>query len=356
MIAANSPRIILHIGAPKTASTYIQRRFRANADRLRQSGIYVPVLPQFAEMAGNAKLLSIALSQRRSLTFQREFPKIDIHSLNAAQIVTDLLHDWRSDSESVILSDENLRPKHARLLRELLPLTAPCVVVLFVRRQDRWLDSYFNQMIKTNEIREDMSGFLAKILDRSDERLCQPDWFAHYSAWRDAFENCQIVFYDEVASDVFRAFFSAAGFESVPGLIDVDRAQVSLNLHELAYLLEPKSPFDYPAFLRRKSAAEQASARLSVHDNRSVLNNSDLARLRAEFAESNRQLLAVLGRAEANSQLQLDDTANPTSYCSLPDFYASDDYQRYRKVADAIYARRNRRDRIKSFFARSNRQ
>src|SRR6266850_1965890 len=81
-------------------------------------------------------------------------------ALHPARIVTELLKDWRADSESLVLSAENLRPKQARPLRELLPTSTPCVVVLFVRRQDRWVDSYFNQLVKTNEIHEKPSAFV----------------------------------------------------------------------------------------------------------------------------------------------------------------------------------------------------
>ena len=135
----------------------------------------------------------------------------------------------------------------------------------------------------------------------------------------------------------------------MPNLIDIDRAQISLNLYELAYLLE-KAPIDYADFLRRKGASEKASRQSGVHDNRSVLSESDLSRLRDAFEESNRRLLAALGRDETQSPLQLDQTWNPNSYCSLPEFCTSDPYVNYRKLADAIYARRNRRDRFRSFF------
>ena len=134
-MAKASPRVVLHIGAPKTASTYLQRRLCANAETLRKHGIYVPVIPAVAAMAGNAKLLATTLSQRPSLTFQRGFPEIDVRKLDPARIVTELLADWRAESESVVLSAENLRPNHAPRLRELLPPSAPCVVILFVRRR-----------------------------------------------------------------------------------------------------------------------------------------------------------------------------------------------------------------------------
>ncbi len=349
MNIASGPRIVLHVGAPKTASTYIQRRLRINADVLRKNKIYVPVLPAVAQMAGNAKLLPVALGQRPSLTFQRAFPNIDIHALKPAQIMSELLRDWRSDSEAVVLSAENLRPSHARPIRELLSASVPCVVVLSVRRQDRWLDSYFNQMIKTHEIHEDISSFLARLVAGDDERLCRPDWLAHYQAWRDAFGNCEIVFYDEVASDVFDAFLAAAGLPAPADLIDINRAQVSLNIYELAYLLDLKAP-DYSEFLRRKSASEKASRQLGLNETRSILSNEDLSRLRNAFEESNRQLIKTLGRDENQSSLRLDANRNSDSYCSLSEFSVSDSYARFRKEADAIYARRNRRDRLKSFF------
>ena len=351
MIAARSPRIVLHVGAPKTASTYLQRRLRADPNHLRKHHIYVPVLPAVAEMAGNAKLLATALSRRPSLTFQRAFPDIDVSALDPAKLVAELLQDWRRDSESVILSAENFRPHHARRLRELLPGTAPTVVVLFVRRQDRWIDSYFNQMVKVNETTEEISAFVARLCDTDGERFCRPDWFANYEAWRDAFGDCRVVFYDEVASDVFGAFIAAAGLEPVPDLIDIDRAQVSLNIYELAYLLDLKNP-DYPEFLLRRAASEKASRRLGLHETRSLLSKANLERLRNRFEASNRRLMAALGRNNNSALLRLDVSPDLDSYCDLKKFYVSESYMRYRELADAIYTRRNRRHRFKALFKR----
>jgi hypothetical protein len=342
-MANPSPRIVLHIGAPKTASTYLQRRLRANAETLRRHGIYVPVIPAVAAMAGNAKLLATTLSQRPSLTFQRGFPEIDVRQLDPARIVTELLANWRTESESVVLSAENLRPNHARRLRELLPTSMPCVVVFFVRRQDRWIDSYFNQMVKTNETAEEIVAFVARLCDTDGERLCRPDWFAHYEAWRSAFGDCRVVFYDEVASDVFGAFLSAAGLPPVADLIDVDRAQVSLNTHEVAYLLDLKQPTEFSDFLRRKTASEKASHRFGLRKTQSFLTDVDLARLHKRFDESNERLITALGRQNNPPPLQLDVRTNSDSYCDLQQLRASESYARFRELADAIYSRRKRR-------------
>jgi hypothetical protein len=343
MPPSSTPRIVLHVGAPKTASTYLQRRLRADPSRLRRHGIYVPVLPVVAQMAGNAKLLATALSRSPSRTFQRAFPEIDVSALDPARLVVELLADWRADAESIVLSAENFRPNHARLLRNLLPTTVPCVVVLFVRRQDRWIDSYFNQLVKTNDIDDDKIGtFVERLCDTDGERLCRPDWCAHYEAWRDAFGNCKVVFYDEVMSDVFAAFIAAAGLTPVPDLIDIDRAQVSLDVHQLAYLLDLKPPIAFPDFLRRKAASQEASRRLGRQETRSLLTAADLARLRERFEPSNFRLMAALGRND-NKTLRLDVSCDSDSYCDPRQLYASQVYARYRQLTDAIYTRRNRR-------------
>src|SRR5207245_9053874 len=119
-------------------------------------------------------------------------------------------------------------------------------------------------MVKVNEIHEDISTFVARLCDTDGERLCRPDWFAHYEAWRAAFGNCKIVFYDEVASDVFGAFIATAGLEPIPDLIDIDLAQVPLNVYHLAYLLILKTPIDYTDFQRRRGASARVSPRLGL--------------------------------------------------------------------------------------------
>lgn len=329
------PRIVIHVGAPKTGSTYLQNRLRADPAHLRKRGIYVPVLPAVAQMAGNAKLLATILSRRPSLSFQRVFPHIDVSAIAPSSIVAELLGDWRPNAESVILSAENFRPDHALALRRLLPTCAPSVVVLFVRRQDQWVESYFNQLTKTADLSEDLSSFVARLCDTQGERFCRPDWYAHYQAWRQAFGNCNIVFYDEAKSDLFGAFLKAAGLPPVSDLVDVDRAQVSLNIHELAYLLALERPFSHNSFVRRRTASGDASRRLGLVPGCSILGPTEHAQLRRRFETSNRSLLEAIGRASEPELLRL---THATSYRCLDDIYPSDGYARHKVLADAIFA------------------
>jgi hypothetical protein len=183
-----------------------------------------------------------------------------------------------------------------------------------------------------------MSSFVKRLCESDDERFCRPDWFEHYDTWRDAFGNCNVVFYDEVATDVFGAFVKAARLPSMPELIDIQRAQVSLDIYQLAYLLEARDKVD--DFTQLQAASAKASRQLAQRKVGSLLSDADLARLRDSFQSSNHRLLAALGRDD-DSLLQLDATTD--SFCDLGQLYLSDSYLRYRDLANAIYRRRNRR-------------
>jgi hypothetical protein len=331
----HTPRIVVHVGAPKTGSTYLQNRLRADPARLRQSGIYVPVLPAVAQMAGNAKLLATILGRRPTLSFQRVFPHIDVSAIAPGSIVSELLREWRVKDESVILSAENFRPGHAAALRKLLPTSSPCVIVLFVRRQDQWIESYFNQLIKTADVAEDLPAFVSRLCETHGERFCRPDWHAHYEAWRQAFGNCNIVFYDEARSDLFSAFLNAAGLPPVSGLIEVNRAQVSLNIHELAYLLALERPFSHENFVRRRKASAEASRRLDPVGVRGILGSGLHTQVQRRFEAANFKLLDAIGRG---SEPELLCLTQATSYCSLGEIYASNSYARHRELAEAIFA------------------
>lgn len=317
---------------------------RANAAALRKHGLYVPVLPIAAEMAGNAKLLTTALNGRATPMFQRHYSQIDVKALDPAKILAQLLEQWRADEESVVLSDENLHEGHARRLRELLPQSVACDVILFVRRQDRWVDSYFNQLVKTNQNDGNIAAFVTRICGADEGKLFQPDWYAQYEGWRNAFGCCTVVFYDDVSSDVFTAFLSAAGLKGVPNLIDIDRAQVSIDVYQLAYLLGLRTPASFPDFLHRLTACEKASIYFGRQKTQSLLTTTDLTRLRERFEPSNRRLMTALGRDGEVSPLQLDSGCDAGSYCNLDELYASSTYRRYRRLADTIYARRKLRE------------
>lgn len=328
------PRIILHVGAPKTGSTYLQQRFRAATELLRKNGIYIPVLPAVARMAGNAKLLAVAIDKSPSLSFQRAFPELNVCRLEPEVIAAELLSDWRKNSEILFLSGENFRSFHAKALRNILPSDASYTVVLFIRRQDDWVDSYFNQLTKTRDIFEDMSSFVAQVCNSRDDRICCPDWFAQYKAWRDAFGGCEVIFYDEIRSDLFGGFLAATGLNPIPCVPEISPTQLSLGIYQLAYLLQQDRHISLPDFVQRRMASQKASQQLGWNTTQSLLSPLDRQRLRDRFEPTNDLLLAELGYAGRPEILQIETKS--ANYCDLNLLYRTADYAQYQKLANAI--------------------
>ena len=326
-----SPRIILHIGAPKTGSTYLQRRFLNAPELLRKYGIYYPA----SKMAGNAKLLPVAIRKCATATFQRRFPEMNVLELKPSLIVSELLSDWNPDQETLVLSAENFRPRHATLLREILPTKIECTVVLFVRRQDTWLDSYFNQLIKSRDINEDMESFLSRVIHSEDELLCCPDWYVHYNTWVDMFGNCKIVFYDQVRTDLLSGFLAAAELNPIYKLPDIPPQQVSLSIYELAYLLEQERDIPFAEFARYRAAGHKASRILGYHETQSLLSPTDRKRLQERFESSNDRLINTLNRPECVEYLRI--APESPDYCDLALFYKTTEYAHFREIANSIY-------------------
>ena len=335
---ASPPRIILHVGAPKTGSTYLQRRLRGASEICRRHGLFVPVWPPVARMAGNAKILAMALDGQSSPIFQRSFPAVDVRSLDPEWVRDRLLEDWRPPEETLLLSAENLRPHHPPLLRELLPAEAHYTVLLFVRRQDQWVESYYNQFVKAHETHEAIGAFMQRLCAATPRRLCCPDWYAHYEAWHAAFGTCTVVIYDEVKANLCGAFFAAAGLDPIPALPEIERVQVSLGLYPLAYLLQVAPTASPAEFARRRTASIDAARQHGSAGSYSLLSPRDRAWLKKRFEPTNDRLLAALGRRNASGVLDIPTEA--PDFCDLRQLYASPAYARYRALADTLYAQK----------------
>lgn len=330
-------RIVLHVGAHKTGSTYLQRRMREGAPMLRAAGIHVPAHPLAPNIAGNAKLLATALAGAPSPRFARVFPRIDVAALDPAAIAATLLAEWRRDREALVLSAENFRPGHAPRLAALLPRDAEIAVVLFVRRQDEWSESYYNQLVKTGDIHLDFPTFLGVIRSPDgDERIYRPDWLLHYRSWRAAFGDCRIVFYDESRDDLLAAFLAAAALPPIAGLPEIERKQVSLDFRQLAWLTSLGPTLPFAEFRRRRAAAAEAARRSGPPPRHSLLDSATRAALGARFAESNRGLLAQIGREAAAHYLA--PASAPPPHMPVEAFRDTADYASFRDMVERILA------------------
>ncbi len=234
-------RIVIHIGAPKTGSTSLQRQVRSEPELWRAHGVYMPILPEVERQAGNAMLLAASLGAETA-GMRRGYPEIDVAALDPAELVSRLLAGWQRGRELLLLSAVHLGAAQAKPLRALLPREVAYTVVFFVRNQYRWVESYHRQLVKTMLFEAELSELVGAVLD-DGPRYC-PDWLLNFQAWQEAFGDCRVVVFEEAAADLPAAFAAAAELPPLPDVPQLEPQNVSPDAYEIAYLLGLKRPLE----------------------------------------------------------------------------------------------------------------
>jgi hypothetical protein len=196
MNSAQGPVFYIHIGVPKTATTTIQSFFTMQRDALLQRGVLYP--KSIANSDGHSELhraLSVALEPDSA-------PWLDglrKHMENRNVIASLLEEVARTEAKTVVLSAESLafmrRPETLR--RALSPHSAR--ILVYLRRQDNFLASFYNQLIKSRLYTATFEEFLQQHANNAIDlrEFCTPlpmcDYERLLKLWADAFGSENIL-------------------------------------------------------------------------------------------------------------------------------------------------------------------
>jgi hypothetical protein len=196
MNSTQGPVFYIHIGVPKTATTTIQSFFTMHRDALLQRGVLYP--KSIANSDGHSELhraLSAAL-EPDSVPWLDGLRK---HMENRNVIASLFEEAARTEAKTVVLSAESLafmrRPETLR--RALAPYSAR--ILVYLRRQDNFLASFYNQMIKSRLYAATFDEFLQQhadgAIDLRDFRTPLPmcDYERLLNLWADAFGSENIL-------------------------------------------------------------------------------------------------------------------------------------------------------------------
>ncbi len=169
------PQIFLHVGTHKTGTTYLQYLFRKHrGDLLQADGLLFP---------------DTGLSTRKRISpkpdglaghngFTRELDRKSVVGKLAAEVA-------RCSPQRVFISTEDLgaaRPEYVRALVNDLEKIGPVSIILVLRRQDRWIDSFYRQAVAGNRHGETLD-FPSYLKDKGPHML---DYGARFARWRQA--------------------------------------------------------------------------------------------------------------------------------------------------------------------------
>lgn len=177
--------LVLHIGLHKTASTYVQNVLSARRYDLLEHGI---VYPTTGTPGMQVRTRDGARAGHALLTYRK----------GTAELVDQLLHEVPPDATTVLLSAEDLT--HPRRDPEQMFATFSAFgrvsVVVVLRRQDDWLESYYKQRVdqfRSGETRS-ITAFLA------DEGPWLLDYHRRLEPWRElaGADRFHVLSYDDL--------------------------------------------------------------------------------------------------------------------------------------------------------------
>jgi hypothetical protein len=196
MNSAQGPVFYIHIGVPKTATTTIQSFFTMHRDALLQRGVLYP--KSIANSDGHSELHRVlsAVLEPDSVPWLDGLRK---HMENRNVIASLFEEAARTEVKTVVLSAESLafmrRPETLR--RSLAPHSAR--VLVYLRRQDNFLASFYNQLIKSRLYTATFEEFLQQhaenAIDLRDFRTPLPmcDYERLLNLWGAAFGSENIL-------------------------------------------------------------------------------------------------------------------------------------------------------------------
>ena len=212
-------RLILHIGTHKTGTSAIQSWLASQRDALHRQGVHYgstdrPPHPQ--------------LPKHNSLFWSLANPNGDFAAEKAA-----ILADFeQSDCQTLILSEEGLSEPFYQKLDRISELQDhfEIMVVCFLRRQDYFLESLWNQKCREGLETRPISAFIA-----ADHNRRSIDYASKINFWS-KIGDVKVATYDENSSSSVEAFVKMIGIEH-DGIKQVVNPSPSMNCAACCNLL-----------------------------------------------------------------------------------------------------------------------
>lgn len=220
-------KLFIHIGTHKTATTWLQHYLAKNSDRLNDLGFYYP-------MSGRVTQAQHRLGQA---IFQRRSPTAALDDVPVWQKFRRELSLTRY--ENIVVSSEEfewvMRPK---LIREYLPDVSIHAVV-YLRRQDDYLESLYGQQIRDYHPR--LTKTVAEYV--AENNLGFLDYDSLIQRWEAASDDVTVRVFDKTlmkGGDIGKDFLAAIGIDSDDGFEHPTAAVIdhkaSLSLEALEFV------------------------------------------------------------------------------------------------------------------------
>ncbi|HSI47451.1 MAG TPA: hypothetical protein VLA61_04250 [Ideonella sp.] len=286
MSQAARPRLVLHIGTHKTGTSSLQHGLAAAQQRLlQQHGLFYPDTRRqpMPALPKHCSVFRAAIS---------EDPQVQDRERRT------LMQEWQAAAAqgacTMLVSEEGLSEPVPRIPAFFAPLAATfdIEVLCYLRRQDLFAESLFNQFTRETVRREarPVLGFV-----RAEATRARLDYHAMLSRWTALPARVQVLDFDSAA---VREMGLQASFAQCLGLPALDLPEEQANVSpdmRLALLLNRMNRMQLDYALPPLMRAAEALARDGAPVKKQLLGRQERQQLLADFADGNRRLAADFG-------------------------------------------------------------
>jgi hypothetical protein len=251
-------RVIVHIGTHKTGTSALQECLRRNEKILSRRGIYYARIAPYKNSNGLAKTVAKTRGAEVSAFVNRHFDRAIALGANTLIISAESLYAmtmffhkfngrlgdyWTSETEAI------------EFLYRAFPKDAILKLVVFFRRQDRFLESIYREVVKTRgeamTIHE-FRFFFAEALD-----YCH-----HMQIWSTIFPQCAVYTYEQASNNIadffFRNVIKLTNLEDFDGLDSRFNVGISRDVLEYKRMLNCIEMSEVDRYLSNLACTELA--------------------------------------------------------------------------------------------------
>lgn len=206
----------VHIGIGKTGSTTLQTFLRSNKSALERQGFCFPDI-EGIHSNGNATPAALSLAEDTPQWVYRLRPGLQDISSMFEQFWSELIANKSGTNQTIIASSEEFELVSPELFFERSQFDNEAKkIVLFLRRQDRVIESLYVQLVRYGYVTESLNSFVQNILDKKDPASQSYAYYDLISRWCKVFgkKNVTPILYTRKQDNfIFHAFMDALGLK-----------------------------------------------------------------------------------------------------------------------------------------------
>ncbi len=230
--------LFIHIGTPKTGTSYLQRFLKKNAEKLKNKGIYYPCSPNklyYPPPEQHVSLISSITGHRVSwLDPKYHFPNgealkqlledLEFIEQDKVLISSEVFYDVFVNKEMILKLKNAFSNFHVK-------------IIVYLRRQDEYLLSYFQQNCKSGT---ETSFDFEKMFSYLEDNM---NYYKRLTMWGDVIGKENIIVrpfeINQMKNrDLAHDFLSAIGINDISDFENVERINESISLEKLFFLMK----------------------------------------------------------------------------------------------------------------------